>query len=292
MTVTLKSKGALVEIDTFGAEVQSYKDVLGIEYLWQGDSAYWHGRAPMLFPMVGGLRDGKAIIDGREVSMKRHGFARVSEFTVVMNTDSMAVFSLKPNEEISRLYPYDFEFRITYRLSDATLTKELYVVNHGEKAMPFTWGGHTAYNVPLLRDEKFEDYVVEFEYNEVANCPTIDEKSGLIDVGNRLPLLSNEKVIPLKHSLFYHDALVFDELKSRKVKLYSRLSGKGVEVDFEGFPYFGIWSAANDAPFVCLEPWTGCGTCTDEGDIFEQKRGMRLLSKDESYASKFSVSIL
>ena len=292
MLVTLKSKAAIVEIDTFGAEVQSFQDVLGIEYLWQGDGAYWHGRAPMLFPMVGGLRNGKAIVDGKEVSMKRHGFARISEFSLVMNTDTMAVFSLKPNEEIRRVYPYDFELRITYRLEDATLSKELYVVNRGQKEMPFTWGGHTAYNVPLLRDEKFEDYVVEFEKEEVANCPTLQEETGLIMLDKRLPLLNGEKMFSLRHDLFYHDCLIFDELKSRKVRLYCRLSGKGVELNFEGFPYLGIWSAANDAPFVCLEPWTGFATCTNEDDIFEHKRGMKRLKEGESFTSQYSVSIL
>lgn len=292
MIVTIKSKGALAEIDTMGAQVVSFKDVLDIEYLWQGDASYWSGQAPILFPIVGALRGGKTKIDGKYYEMKRHGFARYFEFSVIMSTDNMAVLSLCATEETKKMYPFDFELRVTYRMEDTKLIKEYTVINKDTKTMPFVVGGHPAFNCPVLKDDAFENYIVEFEQNEVANCPAVDVDTGLILPEKRERVLNNEKVIAMKHSLFYRDALVFDSLKSKKVKLYSRLTGKGVEMEFKGFAYLGIWSAANDAPFVALEPWTGCATCSDEDDNFENKRGMTKLAPNETFSVSYSVNIL
>lgn len=114
----------------------------------------------------------------------------------------------------------------------------------------------------------------------------------LIDFSNAKTLLKNQDTIALGHSIFDHDALIFDHPQSRKVKLYSRLSGRGVEMDFNGFDYLGIWSALNDAPFVALEPWTGCATCADEDDLLIHKRGMKILAPNESAKYSFSVTIL
>ena len=117
-------------------------------------------------------------------------------------------------------------------------------------------------------------------------------ETGVIEVENRTRVLNGGKQIALQHSLFYKDALVFDNLKSRSVKLYSQKSGRGVKMDFAGFDYFGVWSAVNDAPYVCLEPWTGCATCTDEDDVLANKRGMCMLQVGNERRSAFSVTLL
>ena len=292
MRIQLHSKASFAEIDTFGAQLVSFSDAEGIQYLWQGNAEYWSGQAPILFPIVGALRDGKTIIDGKEYSMGRHGFARKMEFRCVMTKDDSAIFSLDSNEETRKQYPFDFHFMVTYRLNDCALTTEYTVMNMGDKPLPFAIGGHPAFNCPILPGECFENYVVEFEKNETADCPQINLKTGLIDFSNTTRCLSDEKTIALQHSLFYKDALVFDHPQSSKVKLCSRLSGRGVEMNFGGFDYLGVWSAVNDAPFVALEPWTGCATCTDEDNLMIHKRGTKILEPNQSAKYSYSITIL
>ncbi len=116
--------------------------------------------------------------------------------------------------------------------------------------------------------------------------------TGLIDPTQTAYELREEREIPLTHPLFYKDALVFEGLNSRKVQVVNPQTGRGVEMDFSQFPLLGIWSAKNDGPYVCLEPWTGCATQTTEGDSFLEKKGMQLLPPGEKKAYAFSVRFL
>lgn len=292
MTTTIKSSGITAKIQSLGAQLTSIQDAGGVEYLWQGDAKYWGGQAPVLFPVVGALRDGKTEIEGSVYEMKRHGFARGMEFSIVEQQEDKVVFSLRANEESRKMYPFDFELRLEYRVEGGKLYNKYVVVNHDQRVMPFVVGGHPAFHCPVSSDEKFEDYVVEFEQNEIADCPSVNMKTGLIDFGKRTRVLENERTISLHHELFYQDALVFDALNSRKVSLYNPRTGKGVAMEFPGFDYLGVWSASNDAPFVALEPWTGCATCEDEDNVMEHKRNMTMLQPGETFSVEFSVAIL
>ena len=143
----------------------------------------------------------------------------------------------------------------------------------------------------LLVMENFEDYIVEFEQPETAACAQLTD-DGLINNNDRIPILDHETVIPVKHSLFYKDALIFDQLKSRTVALKHKESGHGILVTFPDFDYLGVWSSANDGPFVALEPWSGTSTCSDEDDVFEHKRGVRFLEPGEHETLSFVIEIL
>ena len=292
MILELHNKAVFAAIDTMGAQLISLRDALGTEYLWQGNPKYWKGQAPILFPIVGRLRDGKTVIDGKEYKMGRHGFARNREFRCVMKTDDSVTLSLHSDEDTKKEYPFDFTLMIAYRLNDCTLSVEFSVINMGKEEMPYSIGGHPAFNVPVLPEERFEDYSIQFEKNEEQSCPVFDFSTELIDYINCVPVLHQEKIIPLRHDLFDKDALVFHQLNSNKVSLVSRLSGRGVEMDFSDFPYLGIWSAKGETPFVALEPWAGCGACTDEDDDFRKKRGMRNLPPNGSESLKFFVTVL
>ena len=292
MRVTLISKGAVAELDTLGAQLVSYQDVVNTEYLWQGDPAYWKGQAPILFPIVGALRNERAVIGGKAYSMAQHGFARHREFTPVITRNEMAVFSLKADEVTKRQYPFDFDLRVTYRLEDTRLTVEFLVTNLSDRPMPFVVGGHPAFRVPVSGEDRFENWVVEFEKEEVIDCPKFLPGSKLLDFSQTKRILDHERKLKLTHGLFYDDALICENTNSRQVKLYSILTGRGVEMEYGDFRYLGIWSAKNDAPFVALEPWTGCGTAQDEDDCFERKRGMKLLEPELSFKAAFTMNIL
>lgn len=293
MKYTLKNEKATAQFDTFGGQLTSVKNSAGTEYLWQGDKAYWSGQAPVLFPIVGSLRNKKAIIGGNKTCcMERHGLVRKLEFETVDFNDDSITFAICSNGETRNRYPYDFKLTIQYILNQNSITTKYTVVNKNDEAMPFQIGGHPAFNCPLGKNDSFEDYAVEFEQAETADCPTPVPSTGLVDVSHRTRMLDNSNIIKMNHNLFKVDAIIFDSLKSRKAKLYNPKTGSGVRIDFADFDNLLVWSSANDGPFVALEPWSGLSTCSDENDIFEEKRGVHLLPAGNSCSLSYSITIM
>ncbi len=276
---------------SIGGEITSIKSKSGMEYLWQGDPAYWAGQAPVLFPICGSLRNNTASIGNNSTChMPRHGIARKREFQLEELSTNSITFTLHSDEITKESYPYDFSLQITYSLEKNTIITSYHIKNESNVPMPFFIGGHPAFHCPLSHGESFEDYVVEFEQVENTSCPGLDMTTGIIDPSIRIPCLENEKILPLKHDLFYKDSLIFDKLKSRQVQLKSVKSNHGIEFTFQDFDYFILWSSYNDGPFVALEPWTGLSTCKDEDDVFEHKRGVRILNSQESVTLQYSIT--
>ncbi len=292
MIYELKNGGFTAKVDSLGAQLVSLKGENGFEYIWTGDPGYWKGQAPVLFPIVGALREGRAKIGGEWFEMGQHGFARRREFSLAEQSADRIALRLSSDFETKKLYPFEFSLTVTYTLTDGGITTGFSVENTGNKVMPFAIGGHPGFNIPVNEAAAFEDYTICFEKPETQNCPAIVEGKGLIDPHETAYVLEDQGEIPLRHELFYHDALVFENLHSQKVRIVNKTTGRGVEMDFSGFPLFGIWSAKNDGPYVCLEPWTGCATRTDEGDDFEKKKGMIFLPAGGKTELAFSVQIL
>lgn len=292
MIYELKNGKFTAQVDSYGAQLASLKGADGTEYLWVGDPAYWREHAPVLFPIVGALRENKARIRGEWVEMNRHGFAKRSEFAVKEQREDYIALRLTANEATRKVYPFDFALTVAYTLPQEGVTTAFTVENLGKEEMPFVIGGHPGFNIPVGENAAFEDYIIQFEEAETQRCPVIEADSCLINNQECAYELKGEREIPLRHSLFYNDALVFENLRSRRVKVLNKATGRGVEMDFSQFPMLGIWSARNDGPYVCLEPWTGCATLTTEGDDFEAKKGMTLLPAGGKAAYSFSVAIL
>ena len=279
------------QIDSLGAQLVSLKSPAGFEHIWLGDPNYWREHAPVLFPIVGALRDGKTKINGQWYHMGRHGFAKSSEFSLKEQGPASIALTLTATPETKAVYPFDFALTVTYTLTEDGITTRFTVENPGSVDLPYSVGGHPGFNLPMDEDAVFEDYTIQFQAEEEQTCPTIDLEAGLIDWSTPGFRLKGQE-IPLRHSLFYQDALVFESLRSRQVRLVNKRSGRGVEMDFTGFPMLGVWSAVNDGPYVCLEPWTGCATLTTEGDELVEKKGMALLAPGGKAGHSFSVKVL
>ena len=262
----------------------------GEEYLWQGDPTVWKGQAPVLFPIVGTLREGCATSANGTVTLGRHGLARDYEHEVLEAADDHVTFELRASDETRARFPFDFALRMTYTVRGTTLEQAFEVENTGDVTLPFVVGGHPAFNVPARRSgERFDEYVVRFAGPWSWSCPDMDAKTGLINWDDRRMVLEGSDTLPVTHELFARDALVFEDVPERSVTLEGPL-GHGVRVDFEGFDYLGIWSASAVAPFVAIEPWRGIATCTDESDVFEEKRGMSLLAPGKVERHAFSIT--
>ena len=273
-----------------GAQLNSLvKD--GREYLWQGNPEFWAGQAPVCFPIVGVLPDGKAEAFGKECNMKRHGVARINPFEVFEQHKNSITFIQKSSEETKKQFPFDYELKIKYTIVGDTVTNEYMITNTGNDRLPFVIGGHPAFNCPIDADECFEDYYVIFDRKQTLFALRPDVETGLIDVTKRYPVLNNARRIDMNHKLFEKDALVFDNIKSKSVTLMGK-NGRGIRMDFQDMDNLLIWSAVGNAPFVALEPWTGISSCLDEDGIFENKRGMTILFPDETVSFKFKITMI
>ena len=276
-------------IDSKGAGLTSLVRGGG-EYLWQGDARFWKGQAPILFPIVGCLRGNRASSAAGEVRLGRHGLARNYEHEVVRTTASSVTFELASNEATRELYPYDFRLNMTYAVEAGTLSQTYEVTNTGTDPLPFTLGGHPAFNVPApgCEGEAFSDYALEFDEAWVARTPAIDT-DGLHDFATQTVVIDGEVRLPLTHELFEELLTVtFQDVPGRHVRLVGP-SGHGVELSFPGFDYLGVWTAGPEAPFVAVEPWCGCATAYDEPDVLEEKRGIITLAPGESCARTFTI---
>lgn len=286
---TLRRGPIEATIDSHGAQLVSLR-LDGRQYLWQRDPRWWSSSAPVLFPIVGSLHNDHAVSSAGEVRLRRHGLARNLDHELVDATRGHATYELDSTPETRELYPFDFRLSLSYRVTQDSLQQSFTVTNTGDVPMPFVVGGHPAFNVPLPRtDEGFDDYELRFAAKWSYDAPTLDHATGILDFDNRWNVLSNSNRLPLSHGLFACDTIVFEDVPDSTVTLMGTKSGHGVELDFDGFPYLGVWSAEHDAPFVAVEPWTGCASATDEVDAFDTKRGMRTLAPGASWAGGFRI---
>jgi galactose mutarotase-like enzyme len=287
--VTLENDELKVVLSPEGAELVSLVDKNDqTEYIWKGDSKIWAYHAPNLFPIVGGLKEDKLWVDEKAYSMKRHGFARTSHFRRIEAAPKEAIFRLRYDEEILKSYPYKFEFQVIYHLKGRTLEVLYKVINMDDKPIYFSVGAHPAFNVPFTKGESFEDYSLEFQYDDELITHQLSEK-GLFN-GETTIIPTKNQELHLNKALFEKDALVFKNIKSRVVTLKSKFSNKTVKVEFPHFNYLGLWSK-EDAPFVCIEPWLGCADSEGEPKDIRQKEAIQKVEHGHVFETEFYISI-
>lgn len=285
MLYTIKNAILSISADTFGAELHSInKD--GTEYLWQcGDS--WKRYAPVLFPFICSPTGKKYSAKGVEYIMPaNHGFARDSEFEFLSKTENSVSFILKSNDETLKVYPYDFEFIVTYTLEDNRVIVSNLVKNTGNEDMYFYVGGHPAFNCPIEENLEFSDFYVEYEKNETIIQPLPDGTSRVI--------IDGENKYALSRQLFDYDVIMKDKPASKSIALKSDKSDRAVTVEFPESDCIAVWSPTGDdnATFVCLEPWTSVPTYADDEDFaIENKKHAIKLSANECYDYKYTIKI-
>ncbi|MCI8303424.1 MAG: aldose 1-epimerase family protein [Lawsonibacter sp.] len=268
MIFELKKEGLSAAVRTEGGELVSLKDQAGREYIWEGDPAFWSGRNPILFPVVGALKDGRVDIGGRSFEMGRHGFARGMDFSPVEEGEDFVTLELRENEDTLARYPYPFSLRVTHRLLEDGFSTSFTVTNTGTAPMPFCIGGHTAIRIP--EGERMEDYELLFNIPEQAASHLLTPE-GLVRHGQTEPMLPESGRLPLNYDVFARlDTIIFSLLRSDTVALLHRQTGRGVQLEFGQFPMVAFWTKPG-APFLCMEPWQGCAAYDDESGRFEDK---------------------
>ena len=279
-----------VGVESMGAELQHFiRKKEQLEFIWVADPAIWPAHAPILFPVIGELPEGKFEFDGETYQMQRHGFARKKEFQLVDEDRDKLVFELKHDEETLAQYPFKFTLLVAYKLDGNTLAITYLVRSEDQEAMYFSIGGHPGFNVPFYPNEQYSDYYIEFEKPETLSRHLLN-KQGLLN-GDTERVLKEEQMLPLQHSYFDKDALVFKDLNSEKLTLGSRNHALKLEVAFEGFPYLGIWAKPDASPYVCIEPWCGIAGRTGESGLLKEKEGIQSLGPKQSFERTFSITV-
>lgn len=283
MNTTISNSTLTASIKHTGAELFSLKDNNGKEFIWEGNPDFWGKHSPILFPIVGTLKNNTYTVNDKEYQLSRHGFARDLEFQLVEKTGNSAVFSLESNTETLKKYPFEFELQLIYTIENTSLNIEYIVINKGDTKMPFSVGAHPAIALP----QNFESYAFKFEKEETLKYNLLENDL----ISNKTEILkTTENVVPLNYKLFENDALVFKTLESNSLTILEG-SKPYVQVNFEDFPSLGIWTK-DQAHFVCIEPWFGYSdTSNNSGDLFK-KEGILVLEADQTFHSQFSIKIL
>ena len=273
MVYTIENEYLSVSAETLGAQLSSIRSKrTGTEYLWQGDPAYWTGRAYNLFPIVGRLYDDKYEYGGKIYEMKPHGFARKTEFTLCEKSGTEMIFAISSTDETKKQYPFDFIFRIRYSIAKSRLT-----VMYEVKNVPFDGGS-------------FEDYYLRFGDRCTPRLLGFG-KNVLMSGEEREYPLTDGNILPLKHDLFSFDALVLKGA-CRRLEICGRHTKRSVGVEFPGMKYLGIWhKPCTDASYVCIEPWENLPSYEGNIEKLNEKDGIGVVGAGETYYSPIAITV-
>jgi galactose mutarotase-like enzyme len=266
-----------VKISDIGGEPQSIIDLAtGREYLFNGDEKWWSSRAPSLFPIVGRCKNDEYRYDKKVYAMPQHGFIRKNPMELCDMQNFSVTHKRSASKATMEIYPFDFDFFITHRLENRSLMISYKVVNKTNKIMPFSVGAHPAF-ASAIGDKIILKDSTDLCFKNIEDGLVLPQKHR---IGNEIIIDEN---------LFKNGVLIFEDNKLNSVSL-SRENKAYVEVKFDKFPYFGIWSKPL-APFVCLEPWFGVADSVDtDGDI-NKKAGIQLLEANKTFIAEYEIII-
>ena len=283
MKIILSNSELTATINTFGAELISLKNKSNREYIWEGNPNYWGKHSPILFPIVGSLRNNCYSYNNITYHLPRHGFAREMNFDVIEKTDNKVVFSLQQSEKTLENYPFQFELQISYTLINSVLKISFKVINNNDVSMPFSIGAHPAFAIA----NDFENYELQFEKSENLVVSKL-ENDLISNTTYTLPLENNR--LPLNYSLFENDALIFKTIASKSI-IIAEKSIPFLKVHYDNFPSLGIWTKSQ-APFICIEPWLGYADTIENNGNLEQKEGVQILGVNQIFETNYLIEIL
>ena len=273
-----------------GTEISSIKSQkTGVEYMWDANPDIWSSHAPVLFPAIGSFKNNECTINGIIYTIPKHGFIRHNESIVLKSrTNDELNFQMDYSEQTLLIFPYKFRFNISFQLRGNKLTISHRVKNLDSKEMFFSLGAHPGFKCPLNEGENYYDYYLEFEFEENA-ARTLLSSNGLISDQTQ-QVLTDTNILPLSTDLFNNDALIFKDLKSRKVSLKSRKSNQVLTIDYNDFSYLGLWAKPN-ASFICIEPWLGIADHENTDGDFLKKEGLISLQEGQVFTAQYSIQI-
>jgi len=284
--ITIASDNLTARINPLGAELWSLSDEAGQEYMTDADPAFWTGHAPLLFPIVGALKDGRYRLGAREYALPKHGFARTSLFTCVEADQSSVLFRLIGSEETRACYPFAFELLMAFRLRGWRLEMEATVRNTGDAALPFSFGFHPAFAWPLPRGDKAQHRII-FAEEEPQPIRRIDADGLVLREPVTTPV--HGRTFTPDAALFEADAMIWDNLHSRALT-FGVEGGPKLDIAYPDLPMLGIWQKPG-ANYLCIEPWQGIADPQGFDGDFHDKPGVITLSPGGERSLRMDVTV-
>ncbi len=282
MIHSIENEQIRVSVKEFGAELTGFYDKENsFEYLWQGDPAVWYGQSPVLFPVIGRLKDDGYTLGGVRYQCPKHGVARKRPFALAEKGENKLVFLQTEDENTLKSFPYHYKLYEIFTIEGRKLTTELRVENTDDKIMYFGLGAHPGFNCRI-------GDTIEFSQNETLDSEMIDMELCLRKT-EKFPVLRNENTITVTEHIFDNDALILKDIRSESLTLHAFGGTRDVRFTFSS-PYLGIW-AKPGAPYVCLEPWCGVDDSTVSDGIFETKEGNHRIGPGERFSLIWTAEI-
>lgn len=285
---TISSGSLTAGISALGAELQHLTDREGRQLQWDGDPAVWHGRAPILFPVIGLLEGGRYLFKGVSYRMPKHGFARHSIFEIVDQETAAVNLRLAASEATRAIYPFEFKLDIRFSVTDVVLSIVAIIANTGDTDMPASFGFHPALRWPLPFGQPRDEHSIRFERTEPAPVRRINADGFLLAEPQQTPVVGD--TLALRDDLFVDDALIFDQLISRRAR-YGATQGPHLTVDFADFPTLGVWTKPG-AGFICIEPWQGFSDPVGYAGDIRDKPGIIEIGPGDSKQLAMHISLI
>ena len=285
----LKNDTVAVTIRFHGAELVSLQDAQGREYLWNADPAYWKRHAPVLFPLVGSLKDKQYRLGGKTYPMSQHGFARDMHFSLLSENEQECWLRLTENMATMTVFPYEFILDVGYRLGERCVENIWRVTNPASRPLYFSLGGHPAFVCPREAGGRQADYALRFDTGEPLRCSVLGE-GGLVQPQTKT-IATDKGLLPIDAHLFDDDALVIENHQAHRVSLVDPQGHDYLSVSFDA-PLFGVWSCPKkEAPFVCIEPWYGRCDAEDFAGSWEERAWGNILQPGEVFEAGFRIEL-
>lgn len=290
MDIELENNDLKIMVRSKGAELRLLKEKKdGTDYLWNGDPSWWKYCSPILFPIIGKVKNGKYKVDGKVYELPQHGLGRISEFELVNKTTDSVSFKLRYSDETLKVYPYKFELTVSYALTGRSVNVTWRVDNLDDREIIFSIGAHPALRCPIVEGENFSDCYLDFHGEE--HCENMKTDADVLFLYEREKDLDSDKM-NLSYDIFKDGVHVFDNLKTGSITLRSTKSKKAITLSAPSYPYMGIWSPEKGgAPFVCVEPWYGHADYADFDGDFKDKEGVIALEKGKSFKTGYTLTI-
>ncbi|MBB3165068.1 aldose 1-epimerase family protein [Rhizobium laguerreae] len=285
ISIRIGNEDLTVDVSSLGAEMQALSSSDGRSWLWTGDAAFWTGRSPILFPIVGKAPDDKVAIGGTVYPMAQHGFARRSEFVLAASTETMCRFELVASDATRSVYPFDFQLAVVHAVEGRVLTVTAEVTNRGRKAMPFGLGFHSAFAWPLP-DASGRDHVVTLDNKGEPGLVRLE--GGLINPAP-LPSPFDAGRLVLDHAMFEQDAMIFPDGAGESLS-YGAEGGPVMQFHFENLPNLALWTKPS-APFLCIEPWHGTAAEAGGSSELSERPSTTILAPGAVASFAFTVKI-
>ncbi|HJW72916.1 MAG TPA: aldose 1-epimerase family protein [Geothrix sp.] len=271
-----------------GAELHALRHG-NLDLLWDA-GPLWPRHAPLLFPVVGGLKSDRLRHQGAAYPMPKHGFARDLAFAWTATSEAACSLVLEDSPATRAAYPWPFRLQVSYALFPAGLRMEIELRNPGRENLPASLGLHPAFRWPLVPGAPRAAHSLRFDLDEPGPLRRLDGM-GLLR-STPLPTPIRNRRIQLDEGLFQDDALIFLEPRSRALRFETE-DGPALDLRWEGFPHLGIWTKPDPASgFLCIEPWEGYASPEDWDGEFCEKPGTFILEPGTSRHWSLSLALI